>query len=415
MKVSQFQKECETLPYSQIYFNLYKESTELDIIESYMESAYFQEAPVEQQKEIKQEAQEKQQGFFSNIWSKIKSLFIRFWNWVKSFFVKKKVENHIQQAQESIEDSLARQKKELEELIKQQELPEEEQEKAKKIADEVLKQREEEILKQAFGKAAENPVVKQAAENIPSGEVKTESTTSQNNTTPAPEKEEPPEQEKPELSPEQKAMIKKSDHIKRIRGELKRVYTGKIPKWILDFFLSMNFRTNTRKENDNTVLSLIFVRRDVAKEEYQKYASTINRIREGMKELRKYVEWSKEGVISKTSCHQEEILRNRLFDWPNTIDLTNTYEHTLQEIQKEIEEMQKGFDPNDEKNSKEFREALLHSFELFTKVILTTISFYNEIFNSINICAQHIYKFFLLNHSLDEETKRMVIQKIRGK
>ena len=415
MKVSQFQKECEVFPYSQTYFSLYKESTELDIMESYMESVYFQEAPVEQQKEIQQEAKEKQQGFFSNIWSKIKSLFLRFWNWVKSFFVKKKVENHIQQAQESIELSYARQKQELEELIKQQELDAEEQEKAKKIADEVLKQKEEETLKQAFDKAAENPVVKKATENIPSGEVKTGSTTSQNNTTSTPPPpEEPPEQEKPKLSPEEKARKKEIFHNERIRKELERVYKGKIPKWMLDLFLSSQYSSYRRQQSNQSFLVLSFINRDISKGEYHAYASSIKNIYKGIEELRKYVKFSKKGVKS-TKTSMEEILRQRIFEWPMTIYITNTHESILSDMLIEIEELQKGFDPNDEKNSKEFREALLHSFEFLMKVITTTISFYNEIFDSINVCAKTIYKFFLVNNSLDEETKRMVIQKIRGK
>ena len=89
MKVSEFINECNNFKYSKEYFDLYKEESEINVLNLYIESYYYTEdaANVE---ETKKTVEKKEEGFFKSIWNKIKSLLTKFWNWVKSFFTKKK-------------------------------------------------------------------------------------------------------------------------------------------------------------------------------------------------------------------------------------------------------------------------------------------------------------------------------------
>lgn len=80
MKLSQFIRECESFPYSKEYFELYKEGTELEIVELYHTNFC----------EDGNNTQTDNSGFFSKIWNWIKNLFTRFFNWVKSIFSSKK-------------------------------------------------------------------------------------------------------------------------------------------------------------------------------------------------------------------------------------------------------------------------------------------------------------------------------------
>ena len=86
MTVSEFINECNNFEYSKEYFDLYKEEQELNNLSVYMQSSYYTESSVENQKATSEKKEQKESGFFRKIYEKVVSLLKKFWNWIKSFF-----------------------------------------------------------------------------------------------------------------------------------------------------------------------------------------------------------------------------------------------------------------------------------------------------------------------------------------
>lgn len=204
MKVSEFIRECENFQYSKEYFDLYKEATELDVMNTWLEcqefkaahvedenfnESYFVESPAQEKvEEKKKETDEKEEGFFKSIWSKIKSLFSRFWNWVKSFFTKNDISKEAAALNKTVEEA---KKKEVANGATQQE----------------AEQKVEDSVADACDKAKNSAsgTDKEVLNSLDDSEVKTGSATTSNNTTPSPSSAPPPpEKKEPETPPETK-------------------------------------------------------------------------------------------------------------------------------------------------------------------------------------------------------------------
>ena len=117
MTINDFLEYCENFTSSKEYFDLYKEATELDVSELWLEhqcyldlqdktdenfneSYYVEAASAETEENIAKNTEEKKDGFFKNIWKKIKSIF----NSILGFF--KGIWQKITGKTEDIKDSI---------------------------------------------------------------------------------------------------------------------------------------------------------------------------------------------------------------------------------------------------------------------------------------------------------------------
>lgn len=110
MTVNEFINECNNFEYSKEYFDLYKEEQELNNLSVYMQSSYYTESSVENQKVMLEKKEEKESGFFRKIYEKVVSLFKNFWKWIKKFIFgfeekspAKQIQNDFEDIQEDIE------------------------------------------------------------------------------------------------------------------------------------------------------------------------------------------------------------------------------------------------------------------------------------------------------------------------
>lgn len=127
MKLSEFIRECNNFEYSKEYFELYKEASEIELMEVWLEcqdaslynreekiynESYFLEADNSKKEDIQNRIGKKKENFFKRIWKNIVGLFKRFWNWIKKFFTRNTVKHDIENAQEAIAKLAKNMKKE---------------------------------------------------------------------------------------------------------------------------------------------------------------------------------------------------------------------------------------------------------------------------------------------------------------
>lgn len=104
--------------FSKESFELYKEQKELDVLYQYMESVYYKEAGVEEQKKVQEKVEKKEENIFKRIWNKIKSLCLKLWNWIKKKFFNLKNKFYMK-----MEDVTLKQIREIAEFVKTQGFP----------------------------------------------------------------------------------------------------------------------------------------------------------------------------------------------------------------------------------------------------------------------------------------------------
>lgn len=98
MKMSQFITECENFKHSKEYFDIYKEACELDLADLWLEQQYFADvtkkegiftesyfmeaAADEEKKEVQENSNKKEEGFFKKIWNVVLNAIVRFLTWI---------------------------------------------------------------------------------------------------------------------------------------------------------------------------------------------------------------------------------------------------------------------------------------------------------------------------------------------
>ena len=400
MKVSEFIRECENFQYSKEYFDLYKEATELDVMNTWLEcqefkaahaedenfnESYFVESPAQEKvEEKKTETDEKEEGFFKSIWTKIKSLFSRFWNWVKSFFTKNDISKEAAALNKTVEEA---KKKEVANGATQQE----------------AEQKVEDSVADACDKAKNSTsgTNKEILDGLDNAEVKTGSAATSNNTTPPPpekkepetppetKKEEPAPPEKPE-GPTQKEITasedgKKTKKVPFIRNKQR---IRRVPKFIRDII-----DNGDNYKNNKIEIYIVFPRTSIPAE-FSKDVADIDSLRGLVVALSTKFEDNTRSFINSLGKKVDSITKQDLNVYLRDIKNSNNIGNFKTHFDK-FESDSKNFKIEKKKKSK-----LMNQISRISTIIGVTIRYYQTCIGGIRAYLYRVNKILKAKYNV---------------